>query len=147
MGSWFWAQHYTKHQYRFQTATADMWPKQSVCGSVLMVCELHAHSTICSSLTFVTFLVRSKQNMDWAESFISQIISCWPILFVPSVRWRWSNLIRLKCLLRKLQRGSEVTIFNVSYSRPFITGWTVLSILGPFKCGQRFTTAVSPNRS
>ena len=37
-----------------------MWPKQSVCGDVPMVCELHPRGTTCSSLTFVTFLVKKQ---------------------------------------------------------------------------------------
>lgn len=63
-----------------------MWPKQGVCGDVPMVCELQAHSTTCSSLTFVTFLVRSEQNKDWAQSFTSRITSYRSRVFGPSVR-------------------------------------------------------------
>lgn len=45
---------------------------------------LTAQSAVLSP--FVTFLVRSKQNKNWAESLRSQIISHWSILFGLSVR-------------------------------------------------------------
>jgi len=60
MSSRLWAQHHVTHQYLFQTGTGCMWAKQSVCGGMPMVCELHPHSTACSSVTFVTFPVKKQ---------------------------------------------------------------------------------------
>lgn len=62
------------------------------------------------------FLYRSKQNKAWAEPFTSQITSYRSRLFGPSIRWKWSNLIRLKLLLTKVERGlGDTTVNSIAF--------------------------------